>query len=55
MRRTVATADLAPQPFPARGLPQATPQAGAVAQPAEAEDPEQDKIEIPAFLRRQAN
>jgi len=43
---------------PARQQPvvrQAPPQAGAAAQPEEAADPDQDRIEIPAFLRRQAN
>ena len=34
---------------------QAPPQAGAAVQPSEAPDAEQDRIEIPAFLRRQAN
>ncbi len=35
--------------------PQAQPQAPAAAAPAPEADPEQDRIEIPAFLRRQAN
>ncbi len=34
---------------------QAPPQAGAAAQPNDVQDVEQDRIEIPAFLRRQAN
>ncbi|WP_050928028.1 cell division protein FtsZ [Aestuariivita boseongensis] len=34
---------------------QSAPQAGAAAQPSEAQDPDQERIEIPAFLRRQAN
>ena len=45
----------APAPRQQPIVRQATPQAGAVAKPAEEEDSEQDRIEIPAFLRRQAN
>ena len=45
----------APAPRQQPVVRQATPQSGAAAQPSEAQDPEQDRIEIPAFLRRQAN
>ncbi len=45
----------APAPRQQPVVRQQTPQVGAAPQPAEAQDPEQDRIEIPAFLRRQAN
>ena len=55
-RMTGHAADTPAQP--ARQQPvvrQQAPQAGVAAQPSEAEEAEQDRIEIPAFLRRQAN
>ncbi|MCE8008910.1 cell division protein FtsZ [Aestuariivita sp.] len=45
----------APAPRQQPVVRQSAPQTGAAAQPSQAEDTEQDRIEIPAFLRRQAN
>ena len=45
----------APAPRQQPVMRQSAPQGGVAAQPSEENDPEQDRIEIPAFLRRQAN
>ena len=50
-RMTGQPADAAPQPVRQQPQVRATP----VADEVEPMDPEQEKIEIPAFLRRQAN
>jgi cell division protein FtsZ len=44
-----------PEPQAVRHQPSVQQQAAAASQPAEAVDPDQERIEIPAFLRRQAN
>ena len=51
-------ADAQPAPRPARQQPpvqQSQPRVSAAPQPAQEPDPDQERIEIPAFLRRQAN
>ena len=53
-----AEGEAAPQQRPARQQPpvqQQQPRFAAAPQPVQDQDPDQERIEIPAFLRRQAN
>jgi cell division protein FtsZ len=54
-RMTGHTDQRQPEPQVARHQPPVQQQAAVATQPAEAVDPDQERIEIPAFLRRQAN
>ena len=55
MSGTAATAAVAAEAKPAEVAPQTAPEQVAAPVPEEETDPEQERIEIPAFLRRQAN
>jgi cell division protein FtsZ len=54
-RMTGHTDQRQPEPQVVRHQPPVQQQAAVATQPAEAVDPDQERIEIPAFLRRQAN
>jgi cell division protein FtsZ len=54
-RMTGHTDQRQPEPQAVRHQPPVQQQAAVATQPAEAVDPDQERIEIPAFLRRQAN
>ncbi|MDG1449681.1 MAG: cell division protein FtsZ [Ascidiaceihabitans sp.] len=54
-RMTGQTDHRQPEPQVVRHQPPVQQQAAVATQPAEAVDPDQERIEIPAFLRRQAN
>jgi cell division protein FtsZ len=54
-RMTGHTDQQQPEPQAVRHQPPVQQQAAVAPQPAEAVDPDQERIEIPAFLRRQAN